>query len=36
MILDGNPKGYEVAYYIYKKIEVNPRMLSTLKNVESI
>ena len=33
---DGNPKGYEVAEHIYTKVEVNPRMISTLKNEKSI
>ena len=32
LLLDGNTKGYEVAEYISTKVEVNPRMLSTLKN----
>ena len=36
LILDGNPKGYEVAEHISKKAELNPRMLSTLKNAKSI
>ena len=31
LIMGGNPKGYEVAEYIATKVEVNPRMLSTLK-----
>ena len=35
-LLDRNPKGYEVAEYIATKVEVNPRMISTLKNVKSI
>ena len=34
--LDGNPKGYEVAEHIATKVEVNPRMISTLKNAKSI
>ena len=34
--LDGNPKGYEVAEHIATKVEVNPRILSTLKNAKSI
>ena len=36
LLLDGNPKGYEVAEHIATKVEVNPRMLSTLKNEKSI
>ena len=31
LILDGNPKGYEVAEHVATKVEVNPWMLSTLK-----
>ena len=31
MLLDGNPKGCEVAEHIATKVELNPRMLSTLK-----
>ena len=31
LLLDGNPKGYEVAENIATKVEVNPRMISTLK-----
>ena len=27
LLLDGNPKGYEVAEHIATKVEVNPRML---------
>ena len=34
--MDGNPKGYEVAYHIATKVEVNPRMLSALKNAKII
>ena len=34
--LDGNPKGCEVVEHIATKVEVNPQMLSTLKNAESI
>ena len=30
-LLDVNSKGYEVSKYIDTKVEVNPRMLSTLK-----
>ena len=36
MVLYRNPKGYEVAENIITKVEVNTRMLSTLKNAESI
>ena len=36
LLLDGNPKGYEVAEHIAKKVEVNSRILSTLKNAKSI
>ena len=36
LLLDGNPKGYEVSEHIATKVEVNPRMLSTLKNAKSI
>ena len=36
LLLDGNPNGYEVAEHIATKVEVNPRMHSTLKNSESI
>ena len=34
--MDVNPKGYEVAEHMTKKFEVNPRMLSSLKNEKSI
>ena len=34
--LDGNPKECVVAEHIATKFEVNPRMLSTLKNIKSI
>ena len=36
LIIDGNPKGYEVSEHIDTKFEVNPRMLSTLKKAKSI
>ena len=36
LLLDGNPKGYEVSEHIATKVEVNPRMLSTLKNAKYI
>ena len=36
MLLGGNPKGYELAEHIDKKVEVNPRMISTVKNEKSI
>ena len=36
LILDGNQKGGEVSEHIAAKVEVNPHMLSTLKNEESI
>ena len=36
LLLDGNPKGYEVAEHIVTKVELNPPMLSTLKNSKSI
>ena len=36
LLLSGNPKWYEVAEHIATKIEVNPRILSTLKNAKSI
>ena len=36
LLLDGNPKGYEVAEHKATKVEVNPRILSTLKNAKSI
>ena len=36
LLLDGNPKGYEVAEHIAKTVEVNPWMISTLKNAKSI
>ena len=32
LILDGNKKGYGVEEHIATKVEVNPCMLSTLKN----
>ena len=35
-LLDGNPKGCEVAEHIATKFEVNPWMLSTLKKVDEI
>ena len=31
LLLDGNPKVYEVAEHIFTKVEVNPRMFSTMK-----
>ena len=34
--MDRNPKGYEVEERIATKVEVNPWMLSTLKNTKSI
>ena len=34
--MDGNTKGYEAAEHIATKVEVNPRMLLTLKNEKSI
>ena len=36
LLLDGNPNGYEVAEHIFTKVEVNPRMISTLKNEKFI
>ena len=36
LLLDGNPNGYEVAEHIDTNVEVNPRMLSTLKNEKSV
>ena len=36
LLLDGNPKWYEVEDHIATKVEVNPRMLSTLKNAKPI
>ena len=36
LLLDGNTKGYEVADHTATKVEVNPQMLSTLKNAKSI
>ena len=36
MILYVNTKVYEIAEYISEKVEVNPRMLSTLKKAKSI
>ena len=35
-LLDGNPNLYEVTEHIDTNLEVNPRMLSTLKNAKSI
>ena len=32
-LMGGNPKGCEVAENIATKVEVNPRILSTLKNL---
>ena len=34
MLLYGNPKGYKLVYYVTTKVEVNPWMLSTLKNAK--
>ena len=34
--MDRNPRRYEVAEHIATKVEVNPRMLSTLKKEKSI
>ena len=36
LLLDGNPKGWKVAYHIAKTFEVNPWMLLTLKNAKFI
>ena len=36
LLLYGNPKGYEVAEHIATTVEVNPRMLSKLKNSKVI
>ena len=36
LLLDGNSKGYEVAEHISTKVEVNPWMLSKLKNSKYI
>ena len=36
LLLDGNRKGYEVAEHIVKKVEINPHMLSILKNEKYI
>ena len=36
LLLDGNPKGYEVAEHTATKYKRNPRMLSTLKNEKYI
>ena len=36
LLLDVNPKGHELSEYISTKVEVNPRMLSTLKIKQSI
>ena len=36
LLLNVNPKGYELAEHIATKVEVNIRMLSTLKNEKSI
>ena len=36
LLLDRNPKGYEVAYHTATKVEVNPQMISTLKNAKYI
>ena len=36
LLLDENPKGYEVAEHIATKVEVNLRILSTLKNAKFI
>ena len=34
LFLNGNPKGYEVAEHTAKKVDVNPQILSTLKNIK--
>ena len=36
LLLGGNPKVYKVAEHIATKFAVNPRMLPTSKNAESI
>ena len=36
LLLDGNPKGYDVADHISTRVEVNPRMLSALKNAKYV
>ena len=36
LLMDGNPKGCEIAYYIATKVELNPQMILTLKNEKSI
>ena len=35
-LLGGNPKGCEVAEHITTKVELNPRMLLTLRNTEFV
>ena len=34
--MDGNPKGYKVAKHLATKVEVNPQILTTLKNARFI
>ena len=36
LLLDGNPKRYEVVDHVATKLEVNTQMLSTLKDAKSI
>ena len=36
LLLDVNPKGYEVEEHTDKKVDLKPQMLSTLKNEKSI
>ena len=36
LILDGNPKGYEVSEHIATNVKVNSQMISTLKNKKYI
>ena len=33
MLLDGNPKGYEVAEHISTNVEANPRIISMSKKI---
>ena len=36
LLLDGKSKGYEISEHMSTKVEVNPRVISTLKNAKFI
>ena len=36
LLLDGNPKGYDVAEHNTTKVDVNPQIISTLKKGQGL